>query len=113
MGSWISDTELTIRQNAHMAEFPAADIEAVRNMLGKIRWEVTASNLTVIRPETVQPPAYEYSIRITSDAELAFTSEGAGDMTIRRVGNGICADFPTRPNSNPLLVSECFTRYIL
>lgn len=111
VGSWVSDPELTIQENSHFSKFEPDDIEAVRTMLGSLRWEVTDSTLTVIRPELETRTAFEYSLDNITKTQFNFLSDAAGDMIIRKIDGGICADFTSQPGAEPLLVSECFAQY--
>lgn len=111
LGEWISDPELTISENNHFSDLGPEEIDAIRNMLGTLRWEVTDSSLTVIRPESSSRSSFEYSVEVIDDSEVLFSSEDAGDMKLRRINGGICADFTPLPGVEPLLVSECFARY--
>ena len=111
LGSWISHADLTIAENGHLLESEPEEIEAIRSILGEMRWDATSTELTVILPFAESQATYEYSVSKVTESEFQFSSESAGDMRIRRVGNSICADFLNLPTENPMLVSECFARY--
>lgn len=109
LGSWISDTELTMAENEPHLDLSPEGEEALRRALGKLRWEVAGQTLTVIGPDTETEDSFRFTVSNPTPTEFSLKSGTAVNMNIRKVGKKICADFKFDPKVKPILVAECFT----